>query len=203
MRGVVRWVGRATVTAVIAVAVGCAGDAPDAFVATVTDSAGVRIVTHDLTGVTVPTYRTVSEHDLEIGVQEGAPEYSFSRIPDLAIAPDGSIVVSDALAQELRVFDANGAFLRAIGQAGDGHGEFANAPVLVGFAGDTVFAFDVRSSRISSFTMRGDLISMMTLRAGDPGRPVFMIRQDDGTYLTQAPWLNRVLDSSFHDARLE
>jgi hypothetical protein len=133
--------------------------------AQVLDSAGVRIVTYDLTDLTVPTYRVIVEHDLEIGVQDGAPEYSFSRIPGLAVTRDGSFVVSDALAQELRVYDATGTYVRTIGQRGEGPGEFASAPAIVGLAGDTVFVFDRRSRRVTSFLMSGDLIEMTTLRS--------------------------------------
>ena len=91
MRGVARWVATAVIAVGTVVAAGCSGDAGSAPRAEVIDSAGVRIVTYDLTDVTVPTYRIVAEHDLHIGVLDGAPEYTFSRIPDLAVARDGSI----------------------------------------------------------------------------------------------------------------
>ncbi|MEE2899930.1 MAG: 6-bladed beta-propeller [Gemmatimonadota bacterium] len=45
--------------------------------------------------------------------------------------------MSDALAQELRVYDAAGTYVRTIGQRGEGPGEFASAPAIVGLAGDT------------------------------------------------------------------
>ena len=187
MRAAVRW----AATAVASLMTGaCSGDAGNAPTAEVIDSAGVRIVTHDLTDVTIPTYRIVAEHDLQIGVRDGATEYTFSRIPDLAVAHDGSIVVSDGVAQELRVYDAHGMHHRTIGQRGEGPGEFANPPIIAGLAGDTVFAFDSRSSRVTSFTMSGDLIDMTTLRSRTIGRPLFMIRQDDGTYLSQSRWVD-------------
>ncbi len=187
MRGAARWVTTATVAVVTG---GCSGDAGSAPTAQVLDSAGIRIVTYDLTDVTVPTYRIVAEHDLHIGVLDGAPEYTFSRIPDLAIARDGSIIVSDGVAQELRVYDANGAYQRTIGRQGDGPGEFATAPDIAGLAGDTVFAFDSRSRRVTSFSMSGDLIETTALRSAAIGQPRFVIRQDDGTYLSQSPWVD-------------
>lgn len=55
----------------------CSGDAPVPS-AEVVDSAGVRIVSFDLTDVPVPTYRIVTPHDLEVGALDGAPEYTFS-----------------------------------------------------------------------------------------------------------------------------
>ena len=98
MRGAARWVTTATVVAVTA---GCSGGGGSAPTAQVLDSAGIRIVTYDLTDVTVPTYRSVAEHDLQIGVLDGAPEYTFSRIPDLAVTGDGSINVLDLVAMLL------------------------------------------------------------------------------------------------------
>ncbi len=184
-------------------AVGCSGPDEATPAATVTDSADVRVVTYDLVGVDVPTYRTVAEHDLQIGVQEGAPEYSFSSIPDIAMAPDGSLVVSDELARELRVYDPQGMFLNRIGRSGEGPGEFGSAPTIVGFAADTIFALDRRNSRLTSFLMNGDVRSMTTLGREGAGRPVFMIRQDDGSFLSQSPWVNPEMDRTAHDLRLE
>lgn len=200
MRRASRW----AATAVIAVVPGgCSGDAGSAPAAEVIDSAGVRIVTYDLTNGTVPTYRIVAEHDLQIGVRDGTPEYTFSRIPDLDVAPDGSIVVSDGVAQELRVFDMHGVYRRTIGRRGDGPGEFATAPVIVGLAGDTVFAFDSRSSRVTSFTIEGELIEITTLRPESIGRPSFMIRQRDGTYLSQSRWVNPSRLGEVYEIRLD
>ena len=183
---------------------GCSGSVGGAPTAEVVDSAGVRIVTYDLTDVTVRTYRIVAEHDLQIGVLDGAPEYTFSRIPDLAVARDGSIIVSDGVAQELRVYDTNGTYQRTIGQQGDGPGEFATAPEIAGLAGDTVFAFDSRSRRVTSFSMSGDLIETTSLRSAAIGRPLFLIRQDDGTYLSQSPWVDPSgQDTGPQDMRLD
>jgi hypothetical protein len=98
--------------------------------------------------------------------------------------------VSDGVAQELRVYDTNGTYSRTIGQRGDGPGEFASAPAIAGLAGDTVFAFDGLSRRVTSFTMSGDLIEVITLRSAAIGRPLDVIRQNDGTYLSQSPWVD-------------
>lgn len=182
---------------------GCSEGSGRIPLATVTDSAGVRVVTYDLTGVTVPTYVLLAEYDLQIGLQDGAPEYTFSSVPDLDVAPNGSLVVSDELAKELRVYDSRGLFLGKIGQSGEGPGEFANAPTVVGFSADTVFAFDSRNSRLTSFLIGGDLLTMTSLRSDTYGRPVFTIRQDDGTYLAQSPWVNREPDRTVHGMRLE
>lgn len=193
---------RVAATAVLG-AVGCSGRSDRMPAAEVVDSAGMRVITYELAGVEVPTHRFVAEHDLQIGEIEGDPEYTFSRIADLGVASDGSMVVSDGVAQEVRVFDATGTFLRTIGHPGEGPGEFAVAPTIAGMAGDTVFVFDGRTRRVTSFTLSGDLGEMLTLRSESVGVLDAIVRLDDGTYISQSRWTvpGRVI--SFHDATLE
>lgn len=193
---------RSAAACIVAATAGCAGDASRP-TAEIVDSAGTRFVTYDLSNVTVPTYRFLSDHDLEIGERDGAPEYTFSRIADLAVAEDGRIVVSDGVAQELRVYDASGEFERTIGRQGEGPGEFATAPMITGLAGDTIFVFDSRSSRVTAFLLTGDLIAETTFRAGDSGRPQFVIRQDDGTYLSRSTWVDLGATEASYEMRLE
>jgi len=187
----------------VALAAGaCSGDAgiPSA---EVVDSAGVRVVSYDLTDVPIPTYRTVASHDLEVGTQDGAPEYAFSSIPDLAVTSDGSIVVSDAVARELRVYAAGGTYVRTIGRRGEGPGEFSGAPMIAGIAGDTMFAFDARTVRVTSFGLDGELIETTSPGTDEIGRPQSMIRQDDGTYLMVSRWVAPGAEEELYDVRME
>lgn len=62
--------------------------------------------------------------DLRIGGAETGPT-SFDEIRDIAVDSSGRIDVLDYKAQEIRVFDANGRFLRLIGRTGAGPGEYA------------------------------------------------------------------------------
>ena len=188
---------------VVLTAAACAGEAADPLSPVVTDSAGISVVTYELAEVAVPVLASLGEHDLQLGVQNGALEYTFSRIPDLGVAPNGSLVVSDALAQEFRVYDPAGGFLGRIGQAGEGPGEFASAPLLAGISHDTVFALDTRSSRLTTFTLDGAVLSTARLGGETLGRPVLMIRQEDGSFLAQSPWVPATPDRSVHDMRLE
>jgi len=196
---------RCLLTGAIAVVVGgCSGDALSGPRAEIVDSAGIRIVTYELAEVTVPTYWTIGEHDLEIGVEDGPDEYTFSRISDVAESHDGSLVVSDGLSQDLRIYDANGRYDRTLGGPGEGPGEFAVAPLISGLAGDTVFAWDSRSRRITSFSGAGDVIEMVTLQAESAGRPLSVVRHSDGTYLSQSVWIAPdAPQGEVHDLRVE
>ncbi len=182
---------------------GCSSTEMSVPQALVVDSAGLRIVTYDLSGVTPPRYRVVGEHDLQIGVVDGTSEYAFSRIVDLAVVGEDMIVVSDGGSQQLRVFDSEGQYRHGIGQPGEGPGEFRAAPLIAGAAGDTLFAFDRRGGRVSTFTMAGQLLGTIPVRAGSGNAITSLLRRPDGTYLAQSRWIAPGQEPVFHDLRLE
>jgi hypothetical protein len=169
----------------------------------VVDSAGVRIVSYDLAGVSVPTYRAVGPRDLEIGVQNGPPEYTFSQITDLAVGEDRSIIVSDAVAREVRVFSHDGTYRGTVGRGGEGPGEFAGSPTFVGLGGDTLFAFDARARRLSAFLTTGQFVSGTSLWADGAGFTTLLLRLDDGSYVSQSNWVNPETANAVHDLRLD
>ena len=185
-------------------AAGCGSDSGSVPGAQVVDSAGTRMVSYDLAARSAPTFRVVGEPDLEIGVRSGLPEYSFSQVADITVMSDGSIVVSDARARELRVFSREGAYKLTLGGPGQGPGEFAGAPTIAGASGDTVFAFDRSQRRMTAFTLAGELVEATTLGSAATGGPAALLRQGDGTYLAEYPWVS--LGGSVatpHEVRLE
>lgn len=155
----------------------------------VRDSAGVRIVIHDGSSLEQATLATVEPHDLEIGVRDGDPAYAFTWIVDVETLPGGAIAVADASATNVRVFDGDGRHLVTIGGPGDGPGEFASVTEFAGVSGDTLFVFDSRNRRVSSFLSDGTLLDMVTMDSEAAGRPLRLVRFDDGTYLSRSRWL--------------
>jgi hypothetical protein len=61
---------------------------------------------------------------VSIGSGDGPDAYLFSRVNGVLRLPDGSIVVADAGAHQLRLFDSTGHFVRAAGRQGQGPGDF-------------------------------------------------------------------------------
>lgn len=170
-------------------AVACGGD-PGAARPAVADSAGVRVLTYELRRESLPTWRTVAPHDLEIGVQDGPVELAFSFIVDAEGGPDGTVLVSDAVSREIRTFHRDGSYRGRLGGAGEGPGEFSSPATVVGVAGDTVYAFDLRASRITSFTLDGQVVGDRTVGAGTVGRPTSLLRRPDGTFIARSNWSN-------------
>ncbi len=71
------------------------------------------------------------------------------RVSGLAVAPDGSVLVSDAMQGRVTRFARDGRFVQMYGRSGRGPGEFG-APTAIAFAGDTLMGIeDGRENRVS------------------------------------------------------
>ncbi|MEQ9401520.1 MAG: 6-bladed beta-propeller [Longimicrobiales bacterium] len=182
----------------------CGPQGDPELVVTVTDSAGLRILTYDLTDAAPPTYRTLGAHDLEIGLRDGPAAYVFSTIADATLTVDGGILVSDGQSRELRLFDRTGAIVRTFGGAGGGPGEFAAAPDIVGVGADSLFVYDPGNRRVTAFAMSGGAVSTTTLRSEVGGAPFEVVRLDDGSFMALTRWVDPAAPPSGpHDMRLE
>jgi len=182
----------------------CSGGQRDAPRAAVVDSAGVHVLTYDLTDVTPPVYRVLGEPDLEIGTLDGPAEYTLSAVQDVAVADDGSLVVADEQLRELRVYDASGAYRTSLGGAGDGPGEFRGPPRIAGLGRDTVFAFERTAGRVTALGFDGEAYGDFTIAGSGGGRPQGVVRLDDGTYLVRTRWIAPPTDDAvLHDFRID
>jgi hypothetical protein len=86
-------------------------------------------------------------------VQFGNTNGSIAQLgmPQAAtLAPNGHVMVFDYKGSQIKEFDAQGSFLRAIGRPGVAAGEFRNVHSL-GFLGDTLWASDVDANRVTLF----------------------------------------------------
>ncbi len=93
-----------------------------------------------------------------IGTAEGDGPDLFGSITDLTIDPGGRFWVFDGQAQELRVFDGDGEFVRTIGRKGEGPGEFAQ---VIGFdwsPENELWIMDPNNSRIAIYDTSGTLL---------------------------------------------
>jgi hypothetical protein len=85
-------------------------------------------------------------------------EYEFTTIRDIVIGPNGAIYLTQGQEQEIRVYDAQGKYVRTIGRQGGGPGEFTGLG-SIGFVGDTLYTVDFRQRRIALFRANGSLIT--------------------------------------------
>lgn len=153
----------------------CGGDARAAGPA-VRDSAGIKIVqNHAPAWKRGQEWRVSGQPVLDIGVAEGDANQQFSRVSDALRLSDGTIVVADGQANEIRAFDAQGRFLRVVARKGGGPGEIGGLVGMHLLPGDTVAAYDYQGYRLSFFSPAGAFVRAVTLREVNgrlPPRPL-------------------------------
>jgi len=185
---------------IVLMASGCASaDETGIWDGTMTDSAGVRIVTNTARGLWSAAQAWRVEPDLSIGGIEGDSSTQFGRVADVAPDSRGHILVLDQQARTVRVFDATGTYLHAIGRPGEGPGElsrFANA-VLVA-TGDSVFVPDYAQSRINVYDAAGAYVSALPLAPPPGGRS--WERLPDGRFLFRGVTIRRDETNRFRTA---
>ena len=121
---------------------GCASPEPDLPPFEVVDSAGVEVViSHYPVGFESP-WTLSKEPVLRIGKGRDEDPYLFQTIRSAVRLSDGSVVVLDSRARELRRFDQRGQHIVTFGGIGEGPGEFKS--ILGGIArlGDTLLVLD-------------------------------------------------------------
>lgn len=87
--------------------------------------------------------------ELRIG-EEDRPEYALSWITAVAVDSTGAMYVGQPQNGTVRVYDAEGNFVRNLGSAGEGPGEFRSIQDL-GWVGDTLWVLDPELGRITLF----------------------------------------------------
>lgn len=168
----------------------CRQGGGDAGPARVSDSSGVRIVTspapawRDGAGWTIDATPT-----LEIGIESGEEPYQLNRVFEALRRPDGSVLVGNSGTGEIRVFDAAGRFVRAIGRRGNGPGEFGEfSSVRFNLAPDgSLVAYDNGNLRVHHFDSSGTYLRTVRIASTADGlRAFYQGLFADGTWLTLA-----------------
>jgi hypothetical protein len=174
----------------------CGGDARAAG-PTVRDSAGIRIVQNERPAWKKgQEWRVDAEPLVDVGGEEGDANQQFARVADAVRLSDGTLLVADGQVNELRAFDAQGRYLRTLGRAGGGPGEFKGLEKLYLLPGDTVAAFDYMSARLSFFAPTGAFargVGLGRLEKDLPPRPLGVF--SDGSLLV-GPMYNPVFNNS-------
>jgi hypothetical protein len=102
------------------------------------------------------------------------------RVQDAVRTAVGNIVIANAGTQELRYFDLNGEFLKAVGGSGRGPGEFTQLESLHPLPGDSLAVMDWMQSRLSIFASEGEFARSAPLQPAGPGLPQIIGALDDG-----------------------
>ncbi len=170
----------------------CAAPAPDAGT-TVTDSAGIRIVSND------PAQRGWGREDawalsgnptLQVGNVLGNPDHELYRVAHARRLADGGIVVANTGLGDIRVFDAQGGHVRTIALAADA-AEKAPPLRVYPLGGDTLLVFQ---GDLSLTRYGGDGERAVRSTLATPGddletpQPVGSFRDGSLLFRSRFPW---------------
>ncbi len=141
-------------------ALGCAREKPTAAWAGTVDTlpGGAVLVKNPEQGIWDSTNGWRIVEVARIGSADGTGPASFSQIGSVAVDPAGRIYVLDLQAQDVRVFDSTGTWIRTLGRRGGGPGEFAQASGLVWDTAGRLWVVDQQNATYSVFDTAGQLV---------------------------------------------
>jgi hypothetical protein len=170
--------------AIASVTGACGGTSGERATSTVRDSAGIQIVES-----TAPVWeegagwQVAPEPILTIGVLEGPEEYQLFRAFSPLRTSRDEIVVVNSGSLELRFYDLQGRYLRAVGRKGGGPGEFAMMSELWRLGEDSLVVFDYGNNRLSVHGIDGSFGRTMRLESVTTAIPLPMGVFADGSIL--------------------
>ncbi len=132
------------------------------------DSAGVRVVRYTRTARPLAMWTLGDRPLLETGAS-GDEGSQLATVRGVVRLSGGRIAVANGATHDIRVFDHDGRFVRALGREGAGPGEFKSLTRLMR-AGDTLVGID-GDTRAHVFTVTGTLLRSLrpARRAGSRG----------------------------------
>lgn len=135
----------------------------------VVDSAGARVISYRRADRPRSTWSVGPKALVRIGGASGTGPTELAQVLGVARLGDGRVVIADGGSTELRVFGADGSFIRAIGRKGLGPGEFDGILFMLR-SQDTLVVHD-RQSRLQIYTADGTLLRTWP-RPVFPGRGI-------------------------------
>jgi hypothetical protein len=171
------------VVAVLTAACGDAGGGP--WAGSVTDSAGVEIVSNAGQGMWTEADAWTVEQEVKIGTLEGDPNYMFGQVGFLTVDSNGRIYVLDAQAQQVKVYSADGVYEQTIGGRGSGPGELLGATFVLMAPGDTIVVPDLNNLRISRYAPDGTSLGSSPLNLQEHGVPLVFAGTPSGVLVRQ------------------
>jgi hypothetical protein len=189
--------GAARLLPVLLVALAACSDAAGHATSTITDSAGVQIVTStapawaDGEGWTIDTTPVV-----DIGGSDADPHYDLLRIRGVTRLSDGRIAVLSAGSTQLMIYDSAGTWISSSGRDGEGPGEFRSPFALYRFAGDTLVTYDMQLRRVSRFGRDGSFLNSATTSQAAGGAYVVPV-----AHIADGSWVGRISAGFTPDTR--
>ncbi len=132
------------------------------------DSAGVRLTRINTDPAALNEWTLAPAADLTLTGAETGDSAAFAYIGSARWLSDGRIVVVDAEARRLLLFDANGKFVKALGRRGEGPGEFRSVTSVTVLPGDSILTFDGSLRRLTLWHPDGGYVRSMRVGGTSP-----------------------------------
>ena len=116
---------------------------------------------------TTPMWSLASAPSLEIGADDEQPGRELFRVTGAMRAADGSLIVASAGTSDIRIFAKDGAWLRKIGRAGNGPGDFKSLIGVQACGGDNIAV--LQQGRITLLAASGNVVRLITPPWGSSG----------------------------------
>jgi hypothetical protein len=97
--------------------------------------------------------------ELSIGVVDGAEQYIFGSVFDIAVAGDGAVYVLDRSIPAIRKYDAAGRYVRTIARGGQGPGEIGGPAGMRVLRDGRLALYDSGNRRINVYTADGERLT--------------------------------------------
>ncbi len=145
------------------------------------DSAGFEIVENARDVASLPVWKINPTALTNVGGDTS----TFARVTGARQLGDGSIMVTDVQAAEVRLFDSTGALIRVLGRKGRGPGEFDSPGPPVRLGADTTYVLDQFIGRLILF-FGPDLVptTVVPRRPSIPLIPIGWVTSDTGVAAT-------------------
>jgi hypothetical protein len=100
--------------------------------------------------------------EFEVGAQDASEgeqeEAVFGRISTVLGMPNGGLLVHDGQAEEVRLFGADGQFIRRVGGKGGGPGEFGHLNGITRLSNGDLIFWDANGNRLNRYRADGEFL---------------------------------------------
>ncbi len=129
------------------------------------------------------TWLVDAEPVFTVGQVEGPDEALLTRVTAVHRLPDGGVMIADGGGPSIRIHGPSGALLRAFGREGQGPGEFRSIWGAWVSSPDTVVALDLGVSRLTRFTLEGEVVDTRRIVPGEGTPDLYEGSFSDGGFV--------------------
>lgn len=102
----------------------------------------------------------------------------FESVIDIACDSDGNVYACDYRANNIKIFDSSGKYIKTIGGKGQGPGEF-NMPFKIVVTNDRLIVWDMRNRRLCALSLDGEFLKSIPISIGDSPQKIGTLPSGD------------------------